>query len=491
MARIIKKGYTFDDVLLILSYSQILPTQTNTRVHLAKDVWLNSPIISAAMDTVTGSKLAIAIARTGGIGILHKNMSIKEQALEVKRVKRAEDGLILDPHTLTGEATVKDALELMDKYAIGGIPIVNSQNVPIGIITRKDVRFEKSEELLSVIIKGKKKLITGKKGISIKEAEKVLQKHKIERLVIIDDEGKLYGLITYHDSAKVKEHPFASKDKDGQLLVGAALGATDDLLKRAEALYQAGVDIFCLDSAHGHSKNVLEAVIKLKEKYPDIPLIAGNIVTAEAAISLATAGADVVKVGVGPGSICTTRITTGCGFPQLTAVMDVVEALKNSENFKHVSVIADGGIRYSGDFAKAMAAGATAIMAGSLFAGTAEAPGDEILFEGRKYKSYRGMGSVGAMSNGSKDRYFQSGMENKKLVPEGIEGMVPFSGTVADIIYQYIGGLKASMGYLGSENIDTFQRTANFVEITPAGMTESHPHGVRITKEAPNYSTAV
>ena len=486
MSKIFEKGYAFDDVLIKPLYSEVVPRSISTRTKLTDEIWLNIPMISAAMDTVTRAPLAIAIAREGGLGIINKNMSIEEQAAEVNLVKRAEDGLILDPLTLKGTNTVLEALNLMEERKIGGIPIIDDAKKPIGIVTRRDLRYYKkkedqAKELTEVMVKD---LVTGQKGISIKKAQAMMEERKVARLIILDEEGKLHGLITYSESSKTKEYELALKDKNGQLIVGAAVGATEDVLERVRALVEAGVDIVCLDSAHGDSKNVHDAIKKIKAEFKNLPVIAGNVATKAGALGLQKAGADVVKVGIGPGSICTTRIVAGIGVPQLTAIIDVCDALNNTG----VTVIADGGIRYSGDLAKAIAAGANCIMAGSIFAGTDEAPGETIFSEGRKYKSYRGMGSLGAMKDGSKDRYAQGGVDNKKLVPEGVEAVVPYKGALSEVIHQFIGGLKQSMGYCGAKDITTFQQDTSFVEITSSGIIESHPHDVIITKEAPNYS---
>ena len=485
----IRTGLTFDDVLLEPQHSEIVPTEAITRTKLTKNIELHIPMVSAAMDTVTTAPLAIAIAREGGIGIIHKNMSIAEQAKEVSNVKRAEDGLILDPISVGPNTTVEEVLKIMADNKIGGIPIVDKKNKPIGIITKRDLRFETNQKDLSKKVKEfmttGKKLKIGKKGISLNDAEKILVDNKIERLPIVDASGKLIGLITYRDSQKVKEKPLASKDANNQLLVGAAVGTSTDTLERVAALVHAGVDIVCLDSAHGDSKNVLDMLRQIKSEFPDLPVIVGNVATKAGAIALAEAGADAIKVGMGPGSICTTRIIAGCGVPQLTAIMDTVDAVKDLG----IPIIADGGIKYSGDMTKALAAGASCIMAGSIFAGTEEAPGSTIIYEGRKFKSYRGMGSLGAMEHGSKDRYSQEKeTDTKKLVPEGIEGRVPYTGTVAEVVHQFIGGLKSGMGYCGAKDLKTLQEKAVFIQITTASMTESHPHNIVITHEAPNYS---
>jgi IMP dehydrogenase len=479
------EGLTFDDVLVLPRYSNILPREVVTKTKLTKNISINIPIVSAAMDTVTESRLAIAIAREGGLGIIHKNMTIAQQAVEVRKVKRSESGMILDPVTLTEAATVGDAFKLMKEHKIGGIPIVDEEDTLIGIITNRDLRFQKvmSEKVSNVMTS--ENLVTASKGTSLKEAEEILQEHKIEKLPITDSGTKLIGLITFKDIEKEKNHPTACKDEFGRLMVGAAVGITADTLDRVEALVEAGVDVITLDTAHGHSQGVIDELKKIKEKFPQLDVIVGNIATAEAAKALAEAGADAVKVGVGPGSICTTRVIAGIGVPQLSAIMNAAEGLEGTG----VPIIADGGIRYSGDLVKAVVAGADVIMAGSLFAGTEESPGDTSYYEGRKVKSYRGMGSIEAMKDGSKDRYFQDAEEEiSKLVPEGIVGNVPYKGMLAEVIYQYVGGLRAGMGYCGAATISDLQ-TAGFTKITGSGVRESHPHDVSITKEAPNYSS--
>ena len=482
MAKIIKEGLTFDDVLLVPSYSEVTPNMVELGTHLTKKIKLNVPIMSAGMDTVTESKMAISMARQGGIGIIHKNMSIEEQASEVDRVKRSESGVIVDPFFLTKDHTIQDADDIMGRYRISGVPIVDENKKLIGIITNRDIKFEqdmskKIEEAMT-----KDNLVTAKEGVNLEEAQQILKQHKIEKLPIVDDEGHLKGLITIKDIEKKIQYPNSAKDKRGRLLCGAAVGITGDLLDRVKALYEAKVDVVVLDSAHGHSKGVIEAVKKIKAAYPDLQVIAGNVATAEGCRALIEAGADCVKVGIGPGSICTTRVVAGIGVPQVTAVMDCAEAAAEYG----VPVIADGGIKYSGDIVKALAAGASVCMMGSMFAGTEESPGEIVLYRGRSYKTYRGMGSIAAMEHGSKDRYFQDG--NKKLVPEGVEGMVAYKGKAEDITYQMIGGLKSGMGYCGAPNIKTLQETAQFVKITAASLKESHPHDITITKEAPNYS---
>ncbi len=475
---------TYDDVLLLPAYSEVLPRNTDTRTRLTKNITLNIPLVSAAMDTVSEYELAISMAHLGGIGIIHKNMSIDAQADQVKRVKRSESGMILDPIILDEDSVLQDALNIMKDHKIGGIPVVDKAGKLVGIITNRDIRFEKRTSRKITEIMTRNNLITADVGIDLGKAEEILQKHKIEKLPIVDEEGNLKGLITYKDILKRKDRPEACKDEFGRLRVGAAVGVTPDILDRVEALVKAGVDVISIDTAHGHSKGVIDTVRKVKDKYPALQVIAGNIATAEGALALAEAGADAVKVGIGPGSICTTRVIAGVGMPQLTAVYEAARALKPLG----VPVIADGGIRFSGDIAKAIAAGADTIMVGSLLAGTEEAPGKMIIYEGRKFKSYRGMGSLEAMEGGSKDRYFQDAEDDiKKLVPEGIVGRVPFKGKVAEVIYQLVGGLKAGMGYCGAHDIPEMQK-ARFVQITSAGVRESHPHDVDITREAPNYS---
>lgn len=482
--KIAYEALTYDDVLLRPAYSEILPKETSTETFLTKNIKIHIPIISAAMDTVTESEMAIALAHEGGIGIIHKNMTIAEQALQVKKVKRSESGMILEPITLFADATLKDALALMKEYRIGGIPVIDANKKLIGIITNRDLRFEKKLNRSVTEVMTKENLITAPQGVNMADAEDILQQNKIEKLPVIDKNGVLTGLITYRDISKRKDRPYSSKDQFGRLRVGAAVGVTKDMMERIAALHKAGVDVISIDTAHGHSKGVIEALKEAKSKFPDLDMMVGNVATAEGAKALADAGADAIKVGVGPGSICTTRIIAGVGVPQLSAVMEAAEALKGTG----VPVIADGGIRYSGDIVKAIAGGANSIMIGSILAGTEEAPGEVTIFEGRKFKSYRGMGSLEAMEVGSKDRYFQDAEDDiKKLVPEGIVGRVPFKGNAFEIIYQMIGGLKAGMGYCGAKNIDALQQ-AQFVKITSAGVKESHPHDVQITREAPNYS---
>jgi IMP dehydrogenase len=483
-SKIAYQGLTFDDVLVLPRYSEVLPRDTNTRTRLTKKLSINIPIISAAMDTVTEAELAIAIAREGGIGIVHKNMSIAEQAAEIKKVKRSESGMIKDPITLSKDNTLADALQVMKENRIGGIPITDSHNILIGIITNRDLRFQRDMQTAIGDVMTKENLVTAAKGTDLKEAEQILQKYKIEKLPVVDNHNKLLGLITFKDIQKVKNHPQACKDQFGRLMVGGAVGVTADTLERVTALVEEDVDVVAIDTAHGHSKGVVDELKKVKAKFPDLQVIVGNVATGAAAKYLADNGADAVKVGVGPGSICTTRIIAGIGVPQLNAVMECAEALKGTG----VPVIADGGIRYSGDLVKAIVAGADAIMAGSLFAGTEEAPGDISFYEGRKVKSYRGMGSIEAMKQGSTDRYFQDAeAEIGKLVPEGIVGTVAYKGSLSEVVYQYIGGLRAGMGYTGSETIAQLQE-AQFTHITGSGIRESHPHDVTITKESPNYS---
>lgn len=477
-------GYTFDDVLLMPAYSQVLPREVNIQSHLTKDIVLNIPMLSAAMDTVTEANLAIALAREGGLGILHKNMSIEKQTEHVRKVKRSESGMIIDPVTLTTQATIGDALKLMKENKIGGIPIVDNQKKLVGVLTNRDLRFETDKKRKVTEVMTKEKLITAPEGTDFKKAETILQKFKIEKLPVVNKQGILVGLITYRDIMQLTNHPNAVKDSYGRLLVGAALGITNDLMLRAEALISVGVDIVTLDSAHGHSKGVIEALKALRKNFKKLQIIAGNVATAEGALALANAGANCVKVGIGPGSICTTRIVAGAGVPQLTAIIETSNALKK----KNIPVIADGGIRYTGDMVKALAAGANVVMMGSVFAGVEESPGETVIYEGRKFKTYRGMGSLGAMSQGSGDRYFQDVEDDvKKYVPEGIEGRVAFKGNLSEIVYQFVGGLRSGMGYCGAKNIEALQK-ANFIKITNAGMKESHAHDIDITKEAPNYS---
>ena len=480
----IPEGLTYDDVLMVPAYSEVLPKDTKLNTRFTRNIELKAPIVSAAMDTVTESELAIAIAQQGGIGVIHKNMSIEEQAREVRKVKRSESGMILDPITLTETAVVGDALRLMKENKIGGIPVVNDKGTLIGIITNRDLRFEKNVNRLVAEIMTKDKLITTKDGIDLKQAEQILQEYKIEKLPVVNNDFKLVGLITYKDIIKVRKHPDSCKDKFGRLRVAAAVGVTADTVDRVDALVEAGVDAVVIDTAHGHTQGVVDKLKAVKHKYPELDVVVGNIATAEAARFLVAAGADAVKVGIGPGSICTTRIIAGVGVPQLTAINDVARAIEGSG----VPVIADGGIRYTGDIVKAIAVGADSIMLGSMFAGTEESPGETIIYQGRKFKSYRGMGSLEAMQKGSKDRYFQDGEDDvAKLVPEGISGRVPYKGKLYEVMYQIIGGLKAGMGYCGAPTIEKL-KGARMVRITNAGMTESHPHDVTITREAPNYS---
>jgi IMP dehydrogenase len=482
--KIISEGLTYDDVLLVPSYSEVIPKDVELRTLFSRNIILNAPIVSAAMDTVTESTMAISIAREGGIGVIHKNMSIEEQAKQVKSVKRAENGMILDPITIKKERTVGDALNLMKEYKIGGIPVVNNDHTLIGIVTNRDLRFEQNlSKPISEIMTFENIITTGQET-DLEKAADILQNYKIEKLPVVDDHYKLIGLITYKDITKAKDKPNACKDITGRLRVAAAIGTSNDALERAAALVIAGVDALVVDTAHGHSASVIKVLKEVKKKFPTIDIVAGNIATAEAAIDLVNAGADAVKVGMGPGSICTTRIIAGVGVPQLSAIFDVAGAIKN----KNVPIIADGGIRYSGDIVKSIAAGAHSIMVGSLFAGVEESPGETIIYNGRKYKSYRGMGSIEAMQLGSGDRYFQDTEEDiRKLVPEGIVAQVPYKGTLTEVIYQLLGGLRAGMGYCGAENIEIL-RKAKFVRITNSGMIESHPHDVTITREAPNYS---
>jgi IMP dehydrogenase len=478
------EGYTFDDVLLIPQYSEVLPHEVNLSTKFTRNIDLNIPVVSAAMDTVTESELAIAIARQGGIGVIHKNMSIQEQAKQVKTVKRAENGMIYDPITIEKESTIGDALNIMKDYKIGGIPVVDREGLLIGIVTNRDLRFEKNFNRPVEEVMTKDHIITTSQSIDLEEATDILQQHKIEKLPVVDEGKKLIGLLTYKDITKVKDNPNACKDSKGRLRVAAAIGVTHDSLARAEALVKENVDAIIIDTAHAHSRGVFTTLKKVKETFKEIDVIVGNIGTAEAAKDLIKAGADALKVGIGPGSICTTRVVAGVGLPQLSAIYEVTKECQKAD----VPVIADGGLRYSGDVVKAIAAGADSIMAGSLFAGVEESPGDTIIYQGRKFKAYRGMGSVEAMQEGSKDRYFQDLEEDvRKLVPEGISGRVPYKGTLAEVVYQLIGGLKAGMGYCGAEDISNLKK-AKFVKITNSGVIESHPHDVAITREAPNYS---
>tara|TARA_B110000967_G_scaffold151422_1_gene155491 strand:+ start:175 stop:1647 length:1473 start_codon:yes stop_codon:yes gene_type:complete len=485
LSKIVGEGLTYDDVLLIPAYSEILPRDVSIKSKFTKNITLNVPICSAAMDTVTESKMAIAMAREGGIGVLHKNMTIEQQAIKVRKVKRAESGMIIDPVTLSLDATVKDAQMSMKEHSIGGIPIVDKNGYLKGIITNRDLRFEKESNRPITEIMTSEGLVTTSEGTSLKQAEVILQKKKIEKLPVVDADFKLVGLITFRDITKLTQKPISNKDHFGRLRVAAAIGVTQDAVERTEALVKSGVDAVIIDTAHGHTKGVVSVLKSIKSKFPDLDVVVGNIATAEAAKYLVEAGADAVKVGIGPGSICTTRVVAGVGFPQFSAVLEVAAALKGSG----VPVIADGGIRYTGDIPKAIAAGADCVMLGSLLAGTKESPGETIIYEGRKFKSYRGMGSVEAMKEGSKDRYFQDVEDDiKKLVPEGIVGRVPYKGDLYESIHQFIGGIRAGMGYCGAKDIETLKETGRFVKITASGISESHPHNVMITKEAPNYS---
>ncbi len=478
-----KEGLTFDDVLLIPAESDVLPAEVDLTTNLTKDIKLNIPMMTASMDTVTESEMAIAMAREGGIGVIHKSMSVERQRSEVDRVKRSENGVITNPFYLSPENTVKDAEQLMRRYKISGVPICTADGTLVGIITNRDMRFtEISDVKLREVMTPKERLVTAPAGTTPAEAKKILQKSKVEKLPLVDEKGRLTGLITIKDIEKSVKYPNTARDKNGRLICAAALGATEDVLDRASALAEVQVDAFVLDSAHGHSKNVLEAIKKVKKAYPNISLIGGNIATAEGARALIEAGADAVKVGIGPGSICTTRVVAGTGVPQITAIWD---AAREADKYG-IPVIADGGIKYSGEIVKAIAAGGSAVMVGSMVAGCAEAPGDTEIYQGRQFKVYRGMGSLGAMNRGSADRYFQK--DNKKYVPEGVEGRVPFRGPLGDTVYQMMGGLRSGMGYVGCHNIEELRTKPKFVRITGAGLVESHPHDVNITKEAPNYS---
>lgn len=482
MEKFLKEGLTFDDVLLIPAKSDILPKHTDTSTYLTKRIKLNIPLMSAGMDTVTESKLAIAIAREGGIGIIHKNMSIEKQAMEVDKVKRSEHGVIVDPFHLSPEHIISDAMELMERYRISGVPITDERGKLVGILTNRDLRFETDMSRKISEVMTKENLITASVGTDLMQAEQILKKHKIEKLPLVDEQGYLKGLITIKDIEKAIQYPNSAKDQGGRLLVGAAVGVTNDMIDRVNALVGSKVDVVVVDTAHGHSKGVIEAVKRIKAHYPSLQLIAGNVATADATRELIEAGVDAVKVGIGPGSICTTRVVTGVGVPQITAVYNCAQ-----EADKYgIPVVADGGVKYSGDVVKAVAAGASVVMLGSLFAGTEESPGEMEIYQGRSFKVYRGMGSLGAMSCGSKDRYFQE--DTKKLVPEGVEGRVPFKGPLAETIYQLVGGLKSAMGYCGTKTIDELRQNSQFMRITAAGLRESHPHDVHITKEAPNYS---
>ncbi len=485
LSKIVGEGLTYDDVLLVPAFSEVLPREVNISTQFTPNIRINVPIVSAAMDTVTESRMAIAMAQEGGIGVLHKNMTIEEQAAKVRKVKRAESGMILDPVTLPLSANVSDAKARMKEHGIGGIPIVDDAGKLAGIVTNRDLRFEKRNARLITEVMTSENLVTAPEGITLAEAEDILQAHKIEKLPVVDENQQLVGLITFRDITKLTQKPIANKDKYGRLLVAAAVGVTADAVDRVSALVASGVDAVVIDTAHGHSKGVVGVLKAVKSAFPELEVIVGNIATAEAALYLAEAGADAVKVGIGPGSICTTRVVAGVGFPQFSAVLEVAAALKGTG----VPVIADGGVRFTGDIPKALAAGADCVMLGSLLAGTKESPGETIIYEGRKFKSYRGMGSVEAMKKGSKDRYFQDVEDDiKKLVPEGIVGRVPYKGELFESMHQFIGGLRAGMGYCGAKDINTLKEQAQFVKITASGIAESHPHNVTITKEAPNYS---
>ncbi|MEC8626938.1 MAG: IMP dehydrogenase [Bacteroidota bacterium] len=479
------EGITFDDVLLIPAESSVLPRDVSIASKLTRTITLQTPMVSAAMDTVTEARMAIAMARIGGIGFLHKNMTIEDQAMQVRKVKRSESGLIIDPITLPPHATIGEAQALMQENKIGGIPIIDEKQHLIGILTNRDLRFEKDNEKLVQDAMTKSNMVTAPEGTDLKQAELILQEHKIEKLPVVNDKGTLTGLITYKDILRVKNFPNASKDSFGRLLVGAAVGVTPDVKDRIQALVDVGVDVVCVDTAHGHSAGVIQVVKDLRKAFPDLQLIAGNVATKEGSQALIDAGVDAVKVGVGPGSICTTRVVAGVGVPQLSAIHEAAKACKAAG----IPLIADGGIRYTGDIVKAIAGGASTVMAGSIFAGSEESPGETVLYEGRRFKTYRGMGSIEAMNQGSKDRYFQDVEDDiKKLVPEGIVGRVPYKGNLAEVIHQYIGGLRAGMGYCGASSIEELQQ-AQFVRITSSGVRESHPHDIQITKEAPNYSS--
>ena len=485
ISKIVGEGLTYDDVLLIPAYSEILPREVNITSKFSKNIKLNVPIVSAAMDTVTESAMAIAIAREGGIGVLHKNMTIKQQAIEVRKVKRAESGMIIDPVTLQLDAKVLDAKESMKEHRIGGIPIVDKNYVLKGIVTNRDLRFEKNNARPITEVMTSENLVTTSEGTSLQQAEVILQRNKIEKLPVVDNSDKLIGLITFRDITKLTQKPISNKDQYGRLRVAAAIGVTNDAVERTEALVNSGIDAIVIDTAHGHTKGVVNVLKTVKAKFPKLDVVVGNIATAAAGKFLVEAGADAVKVGIGPGSICTTRVVAGVGFPQFSAVLEVAAALKGTG----VPVIADGGIRYTGDIPKALAAGADCVMLGSLLAGTKESPGETIIYEGRKFKSYRGMGSVEAMKQGSKDRYFQDVEDDiKKLVPEGIVGRVPYKGELFESLHQFVGGVRAGMGYCGAKNIKILKDSSQFVKITSSGISESHPHNVMITKEAPNYS---
>lgn len=482
--RIITEGFTFDDLLLVPAYSEVLPRNVDLSTKFSRNITLNTPMISAAMDTVTETAMAIAIAREGGIGVIHKNMSIEDQAKQVFAVKRAENGMILNPISITRGKTVADALAIMSEYHIGGIPVVDAEYKLVGIVTNRDLRFERNMSKLIDDVMTKEGLVTTNQSTDLESAADILQEYKIEKLPVVDANNVLIGLITYKDITKAKDKPFACKDEQGRLRVAAAIGVTNDSIERATALVEAGVDAIIIDTAHGHSKGVADMLKQVKRLFPQIDIVVGNIATGEAARMLVEAGADGVKVGIGPGSICTTRIIAGVGVPQISAIYDVACALKGTG----VPIIADGGLRYSGDIVKALAAGASSVMMGSMFAGTEESPGETVIFNGRKFKTYRGMGSLSAMQQGSKDRYFQDAEDDiKKLVPEGIEARVPFKGTLQEVVYQMVGGLRAGMGYCGAATVEQLH-TVKFTHITAAGYAESHPHGVMITREAPNYS---
>ena len=483
--KFIETGLTFDDVLLVPSYSELLPSDVELLSKFSRNLSLKVPVVSAAMDTVTESKMAIAMAQEGGIGVIHKNLTIKQQAEKIRKVKRSESGMILDPVTLTKKSKVKDALKCMKEFSIGGIPIVDKSNSLVGILTNRDLRFESDMNKSVNDVMTKDNLVTGNPGITLKQAEKILQKNKIEKLPIIDEKNKLVGLITFRDIQKITLKPSSNKDEFGRLRVAAAIGVGGENLERCKMLYKAGVDAIVIDTAHAHTKSVLKIIKDVKKTFPDLDVIAGNIATSEAAKFLAKAGVDGVKVGIGPGSICTTRIIAGVGYPQLSAIYNVSNALKGTD----ISIIADGGVKHTGDITKAIAAGADCVMLGSLLAGTLESPGETIIYEGRKFKTYRGMGSVEAMEKGSKERYFQSTIKDKnKLVPEGIVGRVPYKGSVVESMFQFVGGLKSGMGYCGSKNIKELKDNSKFVQITSAGLDESHPHNITITKESPNYT---
>ena len=485
LSKIVGEGLTYDDVLLIPAYSEVLPREVSIKTKFTRNISLNVPIVSAAMDTVTESAMAIAIAREGGIGVLHKNMTVSQQATEVRKVKRAESGMIIDPVTLDLDAIVSDAKQSMKEHSIGGIPIVDNNGLLKGIVTNRDLRFEKNDNRPITEVMTSENLVTTSEGTSLEEAEVILQNNKIEKLPVVDGDFKLIGLITFRDITKLSQKPISNKDQYGRLRVAAAIGVTHDALERTKALVGSGVDAIIIDTAHGHTKGVVSVLKNIKSEFPNLDVVVGNIATADAAKYLVKAGADAVKVGIGPGSICTTRVVAGVGFPQFSAVLEVAAALKDSD----VPVIADGGIRYTGDIPKALAAGADCVMLGSLLAGTKESPGETIIYEGRKFKSYRGMGSVEAMKEGSKDRYFQDVEDDiKKLVQEGIVGRVPYKGDLYESIHQFVGGIRAGMGYCGAKDIQTLKNTGKFVKITSSGISESHPHNVMITKEAPNYS---